>query len=70
MQTFWTEAEGVPQYINRMEATQKKHVRTLLPVNDVVMQVIAFRAILESGEYPGNMREWQKLPPAEHKWDK
>ena len=47
MQTFWTEAEGVPQYINRMEAVQKKYVRTLLPVNDVVMQVIAFRAILE-----------------------
>ena len=28
MQTFWTESEGVPQYINRMEAAQKKSVRT------------------------------------------
>ena len=49
MQTFWTEAEGVPQYMNIMEAAQKKYVRTPLPVTDAVMQVIAFMAILASG---------------------
>ena len=64
MQTFWTEAEGVPQYINRIEAAQKKYVRTPLPVTDVVMQEIAFRAILTSGGYPDDMREWQKPMPA------
>ena len=70
MQTFWTKAEGVPQYINRMEAAQKKSVRTPLPVTDAVMQAIAFRAILTSGEYPDDIREWQKLTPAEQTWDK
>ena len=64
MQTFWTEAEGVPQYINRMKAVQKKSVRTPLPVADSVMQAIAFRSILASGEYPDDMREWKKLTPA------
>ena len=56
VQTFWTEDEGVPQYINRMEAAQNKSVLTLLPVNDVFMQTIAFRAFLTSVEYPNNMR--------------
>ena len=56
MQTFWTDAEGVPQYINRMEAAHKKSVRTLLPVTDVFMQTISFGAFLTSVEYPNNMR--------------
>ena len=64
MQKFWTEAKGVPQYINRMEATHKKSVRTPLQVTNAVMQSIAFRAILASGEYPDDMREWKKLTPA------
>ena len=60
----------MPQYINRMEAPKKKSVCTPLPVTDAVMQAIAFRAILASVEYPSDMREWQKLPHAEHKWAK
>ena len=56
MQTFWTEAEYVPQHINRMEAAQKKFVRTPLPVNDAFIQAINFRSILASGEYPDKMR--------------
>ena len=46
----------MPQYINRMEAAQKKSVRIPLQVTDVVMLAIAFRAILTSGEYPDDMR--------------
>ena len=68
VQTFWTEDEDVPQYINRMEAAQKKSVRTTLPVTDASVQVISFRAILVSGEYPNDMREWQKLTPADQTW--
>ena len=56
MQTFWTEAEYVPQHINIMEAAQKKFVRTPLPVNDAFIQAINFRSILASGEYPDKMR--------------
>ena len=52
-----------------MEAAHKKSVRTPLPVTDAVMQSIAFRAILASGEYPNDMKEWQKLTPAEQKWE-
>ena len=70
MQTFWTEAEYVPQHINIMEAAQKKFVRTPLPVTNVVMQSIAFRSILVSGEYPDDMREWQNLTPADQTWEK
>ena len=34
------------------------------------MQAIAFRAILTSGEYPNNMREWQNITPTDQTWDK
>ena len=53
-----------------MEAAQRKYVRTPLPVTELVMQAIAFRAILASGEHPKNMREWQNLTPADQTWDK
>ena len=43
---------------------------TPLPVTDAVIRSIAFRAILESGEYPDNMREWQNLTPVKQMWDK
>ena len=46
------------------------YVHTPLPVTDAVMQVIAFRVILASGEYPNNMREWKKIPPAKNMWAK
>ena len=58
----------MPQYINRIEVAEKKSVSTPLLVTDEVMQGIAFRAILTSGEYPDNMREWQKLTPADQTW--
>ena len=60
----------MPQYIKRMEASQNKYVRTPLPVTDAVMQAIAFRSILASGEYPEDMREWKKLTPDEQTWGK
>ena len=69
-QTFWEKAEGVTQYINRTEAAQKKSVGTPLPVTGAVIQEIAFTDILASGECPDNMREWQKLAPAEQTWEK
>ena len=53
-----------------MEDAQKKSVHTPIPVTDAVMQAIAFRAILVSGEYPDGMREWQKLTPVKQTWDK
>ena len=39
-------------------------------MTNVVMQAIAFRTILASGEYPDDMREWQNLTPAEQMWYK
>ena len=39
-------------------------------MTDAVIQVIAFRAILASSEYPKYMRVWKKLMPADQKWGK
>ena len=50
VKTFWKEAEGVPRYINRMEAAQKKSTRNPLPFMDAVMHKISFRALLASNE--------------------
>ena len=58
------------QYINRMETSHNKSVRNPHPVTNAVMQVIAFRAIFASGECPDDMRECQKLIPANQTWDK
>ena len=58
MSSFWNEIEGFLQYINRMEAAQKKSTSTSLLVTDAVMQTILFRVLLVSNEYLDDMREW------------
>ena len=46
MKAFCKEAEGVPQYIIRMEALQNKSVKILLPITNEFMQAVAYKSVL------------------------
>ena len=61
MISFWKEAEGVSQYIIRMEVLQKYSVKSPLPITNDFMQDVAYKLLLVSGDYSDDMREWKNL---------
>ena len=51
MKTLFSNAEGIPQYINGMEAVQHKSKRAKLVITDEYMHAVALKSLLQSGEY-------------------
>ena len=62
MQTLFADAEGIPQFINAMEAAQTKSKRADMEVSDDYMHDVALKALLATGEYETETRDWTKLP--------
>ena len=56
MKTFYNNAEGIPQYINAMEAAQQKHKRENTAIHDEYMHAVALKSLLQSGEYETETR--------------
>ena len=61
MKKLFSNAEGIPHYINRMEAAQRESKRAKLIITDDYMHAVALKSLLQSGEYETEMREWSKL---------
>ena len=68
MKNIFSNAEGIPQFINAMEAVQKKSKRAKLVINDEYLPAVALKPLLQSGEYETETREWSKLPEDEQTW--
>eukprot|EP00804_Cyclotella_cryptica_P019076 CCRYP_014477-RA/>CCRYP_014477-RA protein AED:0.46 eAED:0.46 QI:0/-1/0/1/-1/1/1/0/220 len=49
---FYTTADGIPEYINMLEAVQRKLARVNLPMSDDQLLAIAYTAILASNHFP------------------
>ena len=62
MKTIFSDAEGIPQFINAMEAAQRKYKSAKLVINDKYLLAVALKSLLQSGEYDTETREWSKLP--------
>ena len=57
MKTLYKDAEGIPQFINVMEAAQCKSKRAKLVINDEYLYAVALKFLLQSGEYKTETRE-------------
>ena len=68
MKTLFSGAEGIPQFINAMEAAQRKSKRAKLVIHDEYMHAVALKLLLQSGEYETETREWSKLPEDKQTW--
>ena len=68
MKTLYKDAEGVPQFINTMEAAHRKSKRAKLVINDEYLHAMALKSLLQSGEYETETREWSKLAEDEQTW--
>ena len=68
METLFRDAEGIPQYTNAMEVTQRKSKRAKLVIHDEYMHAVALKLLLQSGGYETETREWSKLPEDHQTW--
>ena len=57
MKTLFTDADGIPQFINAMGVAQRKSKRAKLVIQDEYMHVVALKLLLQSGEYETETRE-------------
>ena len=48
--TLFTDADGIPQFINAIEAAQRKSKRAKLEIQDEYMHNVALKLLLKSGE--------------------
>ena len=70
MKTLFSNADGIPQYINTMEATHRKSKRAKIVLTDEYMHAVTLKSLLQSGEYETEMREWSKLQETQQTWTK
>ena len=69
MKEIYKDSDGVPQFINAMEAAQRKSKRAKLVINDEYLHAVALKSLLQSGEYETETWEWSKLPEADQTWE-
>ena len=69
MKSLYKDSEGVTQFINAMEAAQRKSKRAKLVINDEFLHAVALKLLLQSGEYETEIREWLKLPEDKQTWE-
>jgi len=68
MMSFYATAEGIPEYINKLEDAQHKLARANLPMQDVQLLAIASTAVLASQHFPRATDEWEAMAPALKTW--
>ena len=64
----FTDVDGIPQFINAMEAAQQKSKRAKIVIQDKYMHDVELKLIPQSGEYETKTREWSKLPEDQQTW--
>ena len=68
METIFSNANVIPQFINEMEAAQQKPKQEKLAIYDEYMHAVALKLLLQSGEYKTEIRGWSKLPDNQQTW--
>ena len=68
VKTLFSVVEGIPQFINAMEAAQRKSERSKPVINDEYLHAVALKLLLQSGEYETETQNWSKLPEVEQTW--
>ena len=67
--SLYRDSEGVPQFINAMEAAQRKSKCAKLVIKDKYLHAVALKSLLQLGEYGTETREWPKLPEDNRTWE-
>ena len=68
IKTLFRNSDGIPKYINGMEAVQQKSKREKLVIHDEYMHALALKSLLQPGEYEMETREWTELLEDRQTW--
>jgi hypothetical protein len=68
MLSYYTQADGIPEYINMLEEAQRKLARANLPMSDDQLLAIASTSVLASGHFPRPTDEWEALACNHKTW--
>ena len=68
MHQYYTQADGIPQYIIMLEDAQKKAKRAGMPIADVELVMMASAAVLAAQHFPREVDDWEGLPAASRTW--
>ena len=68
MMQYYTQADGIPQYIVMMEDAKKKAKRAGMPIADVELVMMASVAVLTAQHFPRKVDEWEDLPAVDGTW--
>jgi hypothetical protein len=68
MHQYYTQAKGIPQFINMMEDAQKKAKRAGTPIADAELMMMALAAVLAAQHFPREVEDWEGLPPSSRTW--
>jgi hypothetical protein len=62
MHNYYTQADGIPQYINMLEDAQKKATGAGMPIANVELMMMASAAVLAAQHFPRKVNNWEGLP--------
>ncbi len=68
MHQYYTQADGIPQYIIMLEDAQKKVQRAGMPIADIKLVMLASAAVLAAQHFPHKVDDLEGLPAAAHTW--
>ena len=68
MHQYYTQADGVPQYIIMLEDAQKKAKRAGMPIADIELVMMASAAVLAAQHFPREVDDWEGLPASSRTW--
>jgi hypothetical protein len=68
MQQYYSQADGIPQFVNMMEDAQKKARRAGMPIADVKLVMITLVAVLVAQHFPHEGDNWEGLPSSSQTW--
>lgn len=68
MHQYYTQADGIPQYIIMLEDAQKKAMRAGMPIADVELVMMASAAVLAAQHFPREVDDWEGLPASSRTW--
>jgi hypothetical protein len=57
MHNYYTQADGIPQYINMLEDAQKKATRAGMPIANVELVMMASAAVLVAQHFPRKVND-------------
>jgi hypothetical protein len=68
MHQYYTQADGIPQYIIMLEDAQKKAKRAGMPIANIKLVMMASAAVLLAQHFPREVDDWEGLPSTLRTW--